>query len=123
VWHVLHLVEAALSDGAPFRAGDAAKSLGLSLHHLGVLFRQATGHTMTTYYRNRRVQEAKRLLLDQQLSVAHVAHAVGFYDAAQLCRHFRVAVGESPAVYRRRYIGAQASVDIGEASPAVTFPR
>ncbi len=105
VWHVLREVEAAVSGGSSFRAGEAAKSLGMSLPHLGVLFRQATGHSMTTYYRNRRVQEAKRLLLDGRLSVTQVAHASGFYDAAQLCRHFRGSVGISPAAYRRQFTG------------------
>jgi AraC-like DNA-binding protein len=51
------------------------------------------------YLTARRVERARRLLLDGQ-SPGAVAAATGFYDQAHLARHFKKLVGVPPGRYR-----------------------
>ena len=74
----------------------------MSLTHFGRLFRRRTGLSPHQYVLGRRVQRAKELLRAGRLTPAEVAGAVGFYDQSHLTRHFRRAVGVTPAEWQRR---------------------
>jgi AraC-like DNA-binding protein len=52
------------------------------------------------YVTGRRVDRARRLLLDG-MAAADVASLVGFHDQAHLTRHFRRTLGVTPAAYAR----------------------
>ena len=58
-------------------------------------------HAYLTHLRSAR---ARQLLL-RGLRASDVAPLVGFYDQAQLTRHFRRLVGTTPARYARSPIG------------------
>ncbi|HXR43325.1 MAG TPA: AraC family transcriptional regulator, partial [Pseudolysinimonas sp.] len=64
---------------------DAARVLGASPGHLVRTFSAAYGMPPHRYLTGRRVDRARRLLLDG-MSVAAVAQAVGFFDQAHLTR-------------------------------------
>ena len=49
---------------------------------------------------DRALLEARRLLLYSQMSVADIAYAVGFEDAAYFSRFFARHVGQPPRAYR-----------------------
>jgi AraC-like DNA-binding protein len=53
------------------------------------------------YVTGRRVDRARRLLLDR-VPAAEVATAVGFYDQAHLTRHFRRVLGVTPGAFASR---------------------
>jgi AraC-like DNA-binding protein len=61
-------------------------------------FSAAYGIAPHQYLTARRVDRARRLLLDG-LPVGEVAVAAGFYDQAHLTRHFRRLVGVTPGRY------------------------
>jgi AraC family transcriptional regulator len=44
----------------------------------------------------RRIERAKRLLRDDNLSLAQVAARVGFWDQGHFTRHFKRLVGVTP---------------------------
>jgi AraC-like DNA-binding protein len=48
------------------------------------------------------MEQAKRLLREQQLSVAETAFHVGFTDVAHFSRIFKQVVGLAPRYYARR---------------------
>ncbi|MFG2128982.1 AraC family transcriptional regulator [Streptomyces sp. NPDC048751] len=68
--------------------------------HLVRAFSGAYGIAPHQYLTARRVDLARRLLLDGR-SPAEVAAAAGFYDQAHLTRHFRKLVGVTPGRYGR----------------------
>lgn len=104
VWAALDHVEDVLAQGGDgFRPAALARRAGVSPDHLGRLFRETLGCSLTEYFQRRRVEQAKLLLLDRRRTVTDVAHELGFTDGAHLCRHFQRHVGESPRAYRRRY--------------------
>ena len=62
---------------------------------------QTTGQTPLQWQLAQRIVQAKRLLLESNLTVAEVAAQLGFSDQAHLTRAFRQIAGETPAAWRR----------------------
>ncbi|MFC7307111.1 AraC family transcriptional regulator [Streptomyces monticola] len=90
---------------------DSRTRTGISLHeaaallhahptHLVRCFKQTYGLPPHTYLTGRRIEEARRLLLDGHRPT-EVAVTVGFHDQAHLNRHFTRHVGTTPARYQR----------------------
>ncbi|WP_411080696.1 AraC family transcriptional regulator [Streptomyces sp. cmx-18-6] len=95
---------------------DARTRAGLSLHeaaailhahptHLIRCFKQTYGLPPHAYLTGKRIEHARRLLLDG-LRPAEVATAVGMHDQPHLNRHFVRHVGTTPARYQRARSGA-----------------
>ena len=79
---------------------EAAELLRAHPTHLVRAFTREVGLPPHRYLTGRRVDLARRLLLDGQRP-AEVATAAGFYDQAHLTRHFSRLLGTSPARYAR----------------------
>ena len=67
-------------------------------------FACAGGQVLTVRAKDRRVDNAKRLLSTTTHSIAHITQEVGYSDVATFSRLFARQVGETPAKYRRRYV-------------------
>ena len=97
-------------DDRPFDSAtlhDAAAHVGRSVTHLARSFTSAFGISPHAYVTGRRVDAARRLLLDG-MPAATVAVAVGFHDQAHLTRHFRRHTSTTPA----RFAASGPSADI-----------
>ncbi len=83
-------------------ASQVAAGVGLSERHLSRVL-AAAGTSLPRYVSGRRVLAARRLLESRptQLTVAEVAHAVGFTSAAGFARAFRAHQGATPSEVRR----------------------
>lgn len=93
------LLDARVPDGLGL--DEAARLLGTSATHLVRAFTRELGVPPHRYLTGRRVDLARRLLLDG-MPPAQVAVAAGFHDQAHLGRHFRRLVGTTPARYAQR---------------------
>lgn len=91
------LLDERLVDGIAL--DEAARLTHAHPAHLVRAFSAAFGMPPHRYLTARRVDLARRLLLDG-LPVGEVATATGFYDQAHLTRHFRKLVGVPPGRYR-----------------------
>lgn len=90
-WPVEHYVE---------ELGTTRHLLDKAAHHvLGSGVRQAIGE--------RRLVEAKRLLLFTIRTVEDIAYETGFNDPAYFSRFFRQAVGVAPAAWRRQRVSSE----------------
>lgn len=78
-----------------------AAVVGVSPSRLTSLFRAATGYAPMEYVRRLRVDEAKRLLADMDLSVKEVAFRTGFGDIYHFSHAFHRIVGLSATQYRQ----------------------
>ncbi|WP_028804381.1 helix-turn-helix transcriptional regulator [Streptomyces sp. 142MFCol3.1] len=76
--------------------------------HLVRAFSEAYGIAPHQYLMSRRVDRARRLLLDGG-APGEVAAATGFYDQSHLGRHFKRLVGVTPGRYARTGIGRPAA--------------
>ncbi len=88
----------------------AAAACGLSRRRFTDVFRAVAGTSFHQYLRDRRLQAARQLLTDADLSVAAVAFEAGFDDLSHFHRAFRQATGQTPGAYRAngRRSGTQA---------------
>ncbi len=80
---------------------EMADSVGVSLGSFSDVFKETTGKTPLQWQLARRIELAKKLLLESDLAVAEIAAQLGFTDQAHLTKAFRQAVGDTPAAWRR----------------------
>jgi AraC-like DNA-binding protein len=85
--------------------GEVAAELGWNPTHLIRCFTRQFGLPPHRYIISRRIDEARRRLLDGQ-APASVASNVGFHDQAHLGRHFKAHLGVTPGNYRRSSPGS-----------------
>lgn len=96
---VFDQVEAMFQD--PVSAGDVARELGYTPGHLTTVVRERSGRTVGEWLTERRLTEARRLLLETDLPLGAVAARTGLTDGAYLGRRFRRRYGTSPDRWRR----------------------
>ncbi len=79
----------------------AGEILGASPAHLVRCFTRTFGIAPHAYVLGRRIEAARRLLLEGE-PIAQVAAHVGFCDQSHLTRHFKRHVGTTPGQYGHR---------------------
>lgn len=82
---------------------EVAKQLGLSVSHFRFLFKQVTGQAFGRYLMALRLEKARAMLYDQDLTVGEVAHAVGFLSAAHFSRAFTKRFGVAPSAVKHAH--------------------
>ena len=80
---------------------DLAAQIDVSPSHLCRAFRISTGTTPHRWQVDRRLEQAKTLMLKGDAKLADVAIAVGFYDQAHFTSTFRTRFGVTPGAWRR----------------------
>jgi AraC-like DNA-binding protein len=85
----------------PISLRDVADAVGLTTGHLTTVVGRRTGRTVQQWITERRMREARRLLADTDLTVAEIAHRVGYREAGYFVRRFRAEHGVPPAAWRR----------------------
>jgi len=80
---------------------DLARSVALSTSHFGRAFRQTFGRTPMKHVRAVRLDRAKRLMRQTDLSLSEIALECGFSDQAHFTRRFRAATAAAPRSWRR----------------------
>ena len=101
--NVEDLIESRLA--ADLTLQELAAESGYSRSHFLRMFRATTGMTPHRYVLKRRVERARQLLEQVELSVAEVAFRCGFSSQAHLTFAFRNEFGVTPAEYRRQRCG------------------
>jgi AraC-like DNA-binding protein len=91
-------LRARLDEDQPTLEALAAE-LGTHPSHLVRVFRREYGLPPHRYVVGRRVDHARRLLLDGR-PIAEVAAETGFHDQSHLTRHFRALLGTTPGAFR-----------------------
>lgn len=79
---------------------DAARMMNYSDAYFCKLFKQCFDQNFTTYLTQFRVNEARRLLQDKNISVREVSMMVGYYDANYFAKVFKRIEGMNPSEYR-----------------------
>ncbi len=69
-------------------------------------FRRHVGMSIGDYLRSLRVEEARRLIVSTERTLADIAAETGFSDQSHLTRSFRRVLGIAPSTYRQTAIDA-----------------
>jgi AraC family transcriptional regulator len=84
------------------RLADIARSTGLTRMHFASQFRRATGMRPREYLLRRRIELAKRLLIESRYNVLDVALSCGFHSQAHFTTTFKRYAGATPYCWRVR---------------------
>lgn len=83
---------------------DVGAELGMSVRYIHKLF-SASGTTPRAWLYARRLDRARTLLLQSEITCANLSEQLGFRDVSHFSRAFRKQFGISPGRYRRIPIG------------------
>lgn len=85
----------------PLGLADLAGFAAVSERHLNRVFRDSFGVTTMTYYRNLRLDVARRLISATPMSLTEIALATGFASSAHFSRSFTAQYGAPPSMMRK----------------------
>lgn len=80
---------------------QVAEHVGLNPDYLGKLFKKVEGQTFTDYLISMRMEKAKELLSERELTIKQIAYMVGYSDPNYFSRAFKKYVGISATQYER----------------------
>lgn len=80
---------------------DLAEKYGISTSHLSGLLKNELKLPFSEYITARRMQRAKELLKDENLSIAQVAEQTGYNDYFYFTKVFKKTTGITPSKYRK----------------------
>lgn len=93
------------SCGSVLHVPELAARCGLATRTFNRRFRAATGTTPLAFMRQARLELARDLLRQSNLTIGEVAHRCAYPDAAYFSRSFASATGSTPQQYRARTRG------------------
>lgn len=78
-----------------------ADRLHISTSYLRNYFKEKTGHTLSDYLFEYRIEKAKKMLVETEELIQDIAAKVGYQNANSFTRMFRRLTGLTPGEYRR----------------------
>lgn len=105
--HVVQRVETFLLDNfhnPSITVSKLAKQVGWSISYFTASFKRVTGETPLLYLRRVRMNHARDLLAQGDLSISKVARMVGYEDPAYFSRVFQQSIGIPPSRWRVEHV-------------------
>ncbi len=101
-----------MKDGyaQPLRMEDIARDVHMSVSSLHHHFKLVTAMSPLQYQKNLRLQEARKLILTDDMSVAMAAHTVGYESSSQFSREYSRLFGAPPLRDKRRWQEEEAAL-------------
>ncbi len=81
---------------------QVASVVGISRTHLCAVFKKATGKTLISYFTQRKITEAKRLLSTTDMALGAISDFLGYSSQSHFQKVFREQAGETPLSFRIR---------------------
>lgn len=99
----LHRAIEAMRTGldSEFSLERLASDASMSISHFSRMFRKATGRSPSQYFIHMRMEMARQLLLESDLSIVNVALDVGYNSPSHFAQVFRRHTGATPREYRQ----------------------
>jgi AraC-like DNA-binding protein len=95
--HIARAVERLRQDfDQPVRIEDLAQELGMSVSSFHHHFKAVTAMSPLQYQKRLRLQEARRLMLGEDLDATGAAYRVGYNDASHFNREYKSLFGDPP---------------------------
>lgn len=89
-----------------------ARKMQMTDSHLSRVFKKNTGTNFSEYLSDRKLEEAARLLLqDNKIKVAEIADMLGYGNPTYFLSRFKAKYGVSPSAYRKEHLLSEAKPD------------
>lgn len=82
---------------------DVSRIVDISPYYFSKLFKEETGENFIEYLTNIRIENAKKLLSNRELSIKYICANTGYGDPNYFSRIFKKSVGMTPTEYRERF--------------------
>ena len=82
--------------------GKIAKAACVNTYYLSHLFKKELGMTVVDYLTKVRIEEAKRLLQNDRMSIIEIALEVGYEDQSYFSKVFKKSEHTTPMTYRKK---------------------
>ena len=102
------------------KIAEIAQEVNMSPSHFTRLFKLATGLAPHQYIMQKRIEAAKKLLSETEISIAQIALEIGFQSQSRFTTLFRQLTGTTPRAYRAKnaFFGLSHRVFNGARLPA-----
>lgn len=100
---VCHEIERDLA--APYSVRKFAEHFNMSVTSLNEHFRDIYGLTIPSYIRQRRMEEAAKLIGEGNIAITRIALQVGYTNPSKFSEAFKRTFGVKPSEYRRSVHG------------------
>lgn len=82
---------------------EVATAMGYNYSYISTLFHKTTGMTLNGYFKNKRMNEAKKLLSDNKMSISEIARVMNYSSVYAFSKAFKEHFGASPGHYSGRF--------------------
>jgi|SRR5688572_4077984 len=100
LWRARALIDTRYTQ--PLDLDELARTANFSRYHFLRAFRRAFHTTPHEYLTRKRIERAKELLAQSELTVTEICFEVGFESLGSFSTLFHKLVGWSPSIYRAR---------------------
>jgi len=83
---------------------DVSRTVDISPYYFSKLFKEETGENFIEYLTNIRIEKAKKLLQNRDISIKNICADSGYSDPNYFSRIFKKQVGLTPTEYRERVV-------------------
>lgn len=80
---------------------DMAKISGYSKYHFSRIFKRYTNYSLYKYVNARKIEQAEKLLIDENLTITEVALRCGYSNLSSFIRMFKIIKGCTPTEFKR----------------------
>lgn len=87
----------------PFDSDQLCKQIGLCFRQINRLFKKEAGTTVYNYVLIRKIESAKMMLLDTELTVNEISYQLGYADPHYFSNLFKKKTGLSPNHFRLQH--------------------
>ena len=84
------------------KVDDVCKAMYVSRYYLTHLFKEYAGISPLHYILDKRIEDAKKMLKDTDLSVEEIAFSIGYAEPNSFINYFKKRENKTPASYRKQ---------------------
>ncbi len=82
---------------------EVARSIGIERSYLYKIFKRELGYSVSDYIQKCKIQNAKKFLIETNISTAEIANSLNFDSSSHFSKSFKKHTGFNPSEYRKNH--------------------